>query len=174
MSVGGASAAAQEEVAALYARSCPRLIGLLTAIGGSRGDAEEVAQEAYVRLLSRWERVRGYDDPESWVRTVAIRILISRQRRARVALRGLVRLGGGAQQQQPGLSPDSVAIRTALLGLPLAQRTVVVLHHVLDLPVEDIAAELEIPVGTVKSRLSRARATLSELLTESEETVKNV
>lgn len=77
-------------------------------------------------------------------------------------MRGLVRLGGGAQQQQPGPNPDSVAIRSALLPLPLAQRTVVALHHVLDLPVEDIAVELEIPVGTVKSRLSRGRAALSD------------
>lgn len=172
--MGAAGASLDEEVGALYTRTCPRLIGLLTAISGSRSDAEEVAQEAYVRLLPRWKQVRSYDDPESWVRTVAINILISRQRRAKVAVRGLTRLGARPQEHLPDLSADGVAVQAALRVLPVAQRTVVVLHHVLDLSVDDIAAELRIPAGTVKSRLSRARAALAQLLQDSEETIDHV
>lgn len=153
-----------EEVAALYARSYPRLVGLLTSIGGSRGDAEEVAQDAYVKLLQRWDTVGAYDDPEAWVRAVALRLLISRHRRSTVAARGLIRLGARPQPDQSALSPDAVAVSTALRTLPVNQRAVIVLHHVLDLPVEQVAAELHIPVGTVKSRLARARTALAHLL----------
>jgi RNA polymerase sigma-70 factor (ECF subfamily) len=53
-------------------------------------------------------------------------------------------------------------------ALPARQRHVVVLHHLVGLPVEQIAAELDVPVGTVKSRLSRGRAALAPLLTVEE------
>ncbi len=156
----------------MYARSCPRLIGLLTSIGGSRSEAEEVAHDAYVKLLPQWSKVRGYDDPESWVRVVAVRLLISRRRRAKVATFGLRRFAGRAQQhqpEQPELTAAAVAVSAALRCLPVAQRAVVILHHVMDLPVEQVANELRVPVGTVKSRLSRARAALAPLLCETEE-----
>lgn len=162
-----------DEVAALYARSCPRLIGLLTSIGGSRSEAEEVAQDAYVKLLPRWSKVRAYDDPESWVRVVAIRMLISRRRRAKVAAFGLRRLGGRAGQGQPDqseLTAAVFAVSAALRALPISQRVVVIMHHVMDLPVDQVARELNIPVGTVKSRLARARAALAPLLIDYEET----
>lgn len=163
------TADADAEVAALYARSSARLIGLLTSIGGSRSDAEEVAHDAYVKLLPRWHEVRSYDDPEAWVRTVAVRLLISRGRRASVAARGLARHAGRAPRPPTALSEDGAAVAAALGTLPPAQRAVIVLHHVLDLSVDDIAAELAIPAGTVKSRLSRARAALGPLLSDHEE-----
>lgn len=169
--VSGVSGGAGEELAALYARSCPRLIGVLTSIGGSRSDAEELAQDAYVKLLARWNTIRSYDDPEAWVRAVAVRMLVSRRRRAAVATLGVRRLAGRVQQHQPDLSPDAVMVAAALRTLPVTQRAVVVLHHVLDLPVEQVAAELHVPVGTVKSRLSRARAALVPLLRETEEPI---
>ena len=57
----------------------------------------------------------------------------------------------------------------ALCALPMAQRKAVVLHHLLDLPVDQVAVELGVPVGTVKSRLARARGALATLLaTEAE------
>jgi DNA-directed RNA polymerase specialized sigma24 family protein len=49
----------------------------------------------------------------------------------------------------------------ALRALPMAQRKAVVLHHLLDLPVDQVAVELGVPVGTVKSRLARARGALA-------------
>jgi len=113
--------ATREAVAALYARSCPRLIGVLSSIGGSRSDAEEVAQEAYVKLLLKWSKVRTYDDPEAWVRAVAVRMLISRHRRAKVETLGLRRLAARTKQHQPELSADGVAISAALRTLPISQ-----------------------------------------------------
>jgi len=63
-------------------------------------------------------------------------------------------------------SGDGVDIARALALLPVGQRQVVVLHHLLDQPVDEIASTLGVPVGTVKSRLSRARVALAPLLRE--------
>ncbi len=152
------------ELPDLYAGTSARLVGLLTAMGGSAEDAEEVCQEAWARLVVRWDKVRGYDDPEAWVRGVAVRLLISRRRRRAVAARFLPVLASRDVVSVP--SGDALDLSAALASLPLDQRAVVVLHHALDLPVEEVARVLEIPVGTVKSRLSRGRAALAAVLTE--------
>lgn len=149
---------------AFYAGSYPRLVGILALAAGNRPDAEEVVQEAFVRLLPRWSKVSGYDDPEAWVRSVAFRLLSNRFRRSRNGAAALARVDPAAVAPPPdGLAVD---LRRALLELPLAQRQVVVLHYLLDRPVEAVATELGIATGTVKSRLSRARVTLGPLLRE--------
>jgi RNA polymerase sigma-70 factor, ECF subfamily len=63
---------------------------------------------------------------------------------------------------------DGLAVTQALRALPRDQRAAVVLHHLLDLPVDRVAAELDVPVGTVKSRLARARRTLAASLAPDE------
>lgn len=153
-----------EGVAELYAAVCPGLIGYLTVLGGNRADAEEVAQEAFVRLLESWPKVAEYDDPGAWLRQVATRMLISRARRHKVARLALSRLGGARTIDAP--TGDRLDLAAALATLPIGSRAVVLLHHVHDLPVEEIAHQLRIPVGTVKSRLSRARAALAPLVSE--------
>jgi RNA polymerase sigma-70 factor (ECF subfamily) len=65
--------------------------------------------------------------------------------------------------------PDHVAIVTALAQVDRDQREAVVLHYLADMGIAEIAAELGIPEGTVKSRLSRARARLADLLDERED-----
>ena len=154
----------RDRVAELYAAACPGLIGYLTVLGGNRADAEEIAQEAFVRLLERWPRVSEYDDPRGWLRLVATRMLISRARRRKVARLALPRLGGATTTEAP--SGERLDLADALATLPVGSRAVVLLHHVHDLPVEEIATQLRIPVGTVKSRLSRARAALAPLVSE--------
>jgi RNA polymerase sigma-70 factor (ECF subfamily) len=157
----------EHEVAGVYAASSRRLIGLLTVMGGSAADAEEITQDAFVKLLEKWPRVREYDDVEGWLRTVAVRMLISRYRRRRVASGGLLKLSAGARTT---VSPDSadsrVDLAAALATLPVTYRAAVLLHHVHDLPVDEVATILRVPVGTVKSRLSRARAALAPLVAE--------
>jgi RNA polymerase sigma-70 factor (ECF subfamily) len=157
---------AEDQVAEVYARACGPLIGLLTVMGGSATEAEETAQDAFVQLLTHWSTVREYEDVDAWLRLVATRLLISRHRRARVARLGLGRLAGRSAQVAPGPSPEGLDLRQALSTLPVASRAVLVLHHVHDLPVTEIASLLRVPVGTVKSRLARARAAAAPLLTE--------
>jgi RNA polymerase sigma-70 factor (ECF subfamily) len=158
-----------DEVAALYVRACPSLVGLLTAVGGSRADAEEVAQDAFVRLLEHWRKVRDYADPEAWLRTVAVRMLVSRHRRRQVAVRGLAVLGRRVAAAPPEAAFGcDVELEQALATLPVDQRAVLVLHHLHDLSVAQVAELLHVPTGTVKSRLSRARAAIAPLLADEE------
>lgn len=140
------------------------LVGQLRLVTGSTADAEEIVQDAFVRLVPQWAKVSAYDDPEAWVRRVAMRLAVSRWRRSQVAARGLLRLAERDDVDPPdGGSLDMVR---ALAGLPVGQRQVLVLHHVVGLPVDQIATELGVAPGTVKSRLSRGRAALADVLTQ--------
>lgn len=156
------------EVAALYRRTWPGLIGLLVSIGGSRADAEEIAQDAYVKLLDHWSRISHYEDPDAWVRAVAVRALVSRLRRQQVATRALAKLTGRTLEV-PGPDDDALDVAAALARITPAHRAVAVLYYVMDLPIEQIADELQLAPGTVKSRLARARQALAPLLAVEEE-----
>jgi RNA polymerase sigma-70 factor (ECF subfamily) len=108
--------------------------------------------------------VARYDDPEAWLRKVALGLLSNERRRIRNAVRMLRRIGRPATEDGP--SGERVDVRRALETLPQAQRAVLVLHHYVGLGVDEVARELGIPAGTVKSRLSRGRAALAPLLIE--------
>ena len=148
----------------LYAGSYTHLVGLVALVAGSREEAEEVVQEAFVRLLPRWGTVARYDDPEAWVRGVALRLLSNRFRKVRNGRVALRRHGGQPDVAEPTV--DVVDVVRALSVLPVTLRQVVVLHYLLGHEVAAVAAELQVPVGTVKSRLSRAREVLAPLLAE--------
>lgn len=154
----------------LYAACYDRLVRVLTLVSGDRVEAEDVVQEAFVRLVPRWSKISTYDDPEAWVRAVAFRLMSNRFRRARNAVIAARRSDdvhrASADDQVAETSSDGVDIARALALLPVGQRQVVVLHHLLDLSVDDIASTLGVPAGTVKLRLSRARTALAPLLHE--------
>ncbi len=147
----------------LYAVSYARLVGVVGAVSQDRQEAEEAVQDAFVRLMSQWTKVSRYDDPEAWVRKVALGFVSNRRRKMRNGLRAALR--HGTVSDSPALSGDAVDLRRALAALPVPQRQVIVLQD-LGLGVEDIARQLDIPVGTVKSRLTRARTALAPLLRE--------
>jgi RNA polymerase sigma-70 factor (ECF subfamily) len=154
------------DVRALYEGTYARLVSVVAVAAGDRGDAEEVVQEAFVRLLRHWPTVSRYDDPEAWVRQVAFRLLSNRTRKSRNGVRAVLRLG--RPHEVDGPSADGVDIAQALRALPMTQRQVLVLHHLVGLDVSDVATALGVPVGTVKSRLSRGRSALAPLLTEAQ------
>ena len=158
---------------AFYGATVRRVILYLYAVGTDRADAQDIAQEAFARAWQHWPKVSGYDDPEGWVRTVAWRLTANRWRGVRRWLSAQGRLGPPAEAIA-GPSPDRVAVIDALQRLPKPQRQVIALHYLLDMPVADIAASLGVPAGTVKARLSRARATLAGLLGEHDQEVDDV
>ena len=147
----------------LYAASYARLVGTIGAVCGDRNEAEEAVQDAFVRLMANWPKVSRYDDPEAWVRKVALRQVSNRRRKALNGLKAALRHGPPADVPEP--TAAAVDAERALASLPEQQRAVVVLHR-LGLDVDAIADALGVPVGTVKSRLARARAALSPLLRE--------
>jgi RNA polymerase sigma-70 factor (ECF subfamily) len=140
------------------------LVVQLYAVTGDLSEAQEAVQEAFIRAMAVPGRFAGLDDPESWLRRVAINIARSRHRRRRTLDALLRRTGPPPVVADP--SPDHVVLMTALRRLPRGQRDALALHYLVDLPIEEVAAALGTTVGTIKSRLSRGRRALAILLTE--------
>jgi RNA polymerase sigma-70 factor, ECF subfamily len=153
-----AAAYAAGELEELYARSQRRLVIQVAALLGDVAEAEDVVQESFGRCAAHWERISCYDDPEAWVRAVAFNLARSRWRRVTRATRLLRRM---RRDDHPGPDAGSVSLMIAISRLPSDEREVLVLHHLLDLPVAEVASDLALPVGTVKSRLARARSRLA-------------
>ena len=156
-----------DSFAAFYTASYQRLLGQLFAVTGDLAEAENLLQEAYARAFARWTQVRAYDRPEAWVRRVALNLAAMAARRLRRRAVALLRLG--QPPAVPELSPELLDLHQALRALPLGQRQVIVLHHLVGLPVEEVAQTLRVPTGTVKSQLSRGRRALAARLGEAEE-----
>ncbi len=145
-----------------YAQSYNRVVAQLYLTCGNLGEAQDCAQEAFIRAWQHRRTLNTDDHPEAWVRTVAHRISVSRWRKHRRSTPTEFVPDSGVSD--PDVA-SQIAVRKALAELPVETRRVIVLHHFNDLPVADIAAELELPEGTVKARLSRGRAKLAAALT---------
>jgi RNA polymerase sigma-70 factor, ECF subfamily len=161
-----------------YEASYRRVVGVVAAITGDRHQAEDIAQEAFSRALTRWHRVARYELPEAWVRKVALRLTIDAARRARRVriMSTLLAVGQRGASSDPYDLHDpleATALSVALMRLPLPQRQVLVLYYLADLPVDDIARDCGISVGTVRTRLTAARHRLHRELAESDEEVPN-
>jgi RNA polymerase sigma-70 factor (sigma-E family) len=121
-------------------------------------ESQDIAQEAFSRAWQRWKVISHYEQPVSWVRRVATHLAHSRWRRLKVASAYLMRQ---RTEDLPELSPDHVDLVAALRTLPTTQRKAIVLHYLADLPVAQIAEELGVSDGTVKSWLHRGRNALA-------------
>jgi RNA polymerase sigma-70 factor (ECF subfamily) len=148
-----------------YTSSRSRVTAQVYAMIGDRDEAQECVQEAYARAWSHRRKLDRAEHPEAWVRTVAYRLAVSRWRRTMRGRRAPDRAMSSAGSASPP-SENHVAVVEALKRLPEAQRRVLVLHHIADLPVHEVAREVGAPEGTVKARLSRGRAALALLLAE--------
>jgi RNA polymerase sigma-70 factor (sigma-E family) len=141
-----------------------RLVTYLYAMTGDRAEAQDAAQEAYVRAWQRWSAVSAYDNPEAWLRTVAYRLCANHWRKAKNRIKAHVRHGVPADMPPP--HPDTVALIAALKQLSAGERQAITLHHLMDLPVAEVAAQTGVPVNTVKTRLARGRRALAGMLDE--------
>jgi RNA polymerase sigma-70 factor (ECF subfamily) len=110
-----------------YRTSLHRVGTFLYAMCGDLAEAQDAAQEAYVRAWQRWATVATYDDPEAWVRTVGHRLLINRWRKASNRLKAHRRHGPDPSAPAPG--EDVVALVAALRHLSPEQRLAVTLHQ---------------------------------------------
>jgi len=158
---------AREAVRQAYQAHYRRLVAALYALTADHAEAQDLVQEAYARALARPKQFLDVADPEAWLRTVAMNLARTRWRRRRL-FDTLVRTGRVARpvESVPGVDADRVALIAALQQLSQVTRETIVLHHLADMSVHEVAETLGVPVGTVKARLSRGRALLAALLTD--------
>lgn len=125
---------------------------------GDRDQAEELAQEALVRVYWRWPIVRRLDRPLDYTRKVLVNRYRSLLRRALVEARHAGR--GRPAAAEPGDHDGSLVLWAAVRRLPPRQRAMIVLRYQEDLPEAEVARLLGCSVGTVKSTTTRALARL--------------
>ena len=155
-----------------YTGSRRRLTAQLYAMIGDAEEAADCVQEAFVRAWARRGQLDRVQHPEAWVRTTAYRLAISRWRRLQKRRRFDDRAVAPPTEAPPA-SAEHVELVDALRTVSEPLRVALVLHHIVDLPVAEVAAELGVPVGTVKARLSRGRAALAAALAESADHVED-
>ena len=149
----------------LYHQYKRRVYGMAHRIVGS-SDAEEVAQEVFVRIFRALERFRGDSALSTWIYRLTVNASLShlakRGRRHEVGDDTLGELPAPpATERDPGLASR---IEAALAQLPAGYRAILVLHDVEGLSHEECAVILECRVGTCKSQLHKARGRMRELL----------
>jgi RNA polymerase sigma-70 factor, ECF subfamily len=148
-------------VRAVFRASYRQLVGQLYGVCGDLTEAEEVVAEAFARAVQHQRTFVRLDNPEAWLRTVAVNVCRTRFRRRLLPI-GPQR----AEARHPDLDDDRLALMAAMRRLPSAQREAIALHYLADLPISEVATATGVAVGTVKARLSRGRAALAVLLAE--------
>lgn len=143
-----------------------QVVSTVALVCGSVPTAEDSVQEALARAWERLDRGDAIDRLPAWVTTVALNLARSQMRRWRSERRARDRLGAGItpSPDAPAASGVAHAVREALAALPRRQREVTVLRYYLGLDVREIAEELDLAEGTVKSMLFRARQSLAVAL----------
>jgi RNA polymerase sigma-70 factor (ECF subfamily) len=159
----GGEAAVSERIALggvdfdeFYRREHVPLYRYLLLVTGSRVEAEDVAHEAFVRVLERWPRVAAMDAPRPYLYRTAINLRRNAVRRAaRRARRTLLeRL---AEDDFTPAVEDRAEVVRVLRGLPPAQREALVLVDLAGMTSEEAADVLGIEAGAVRARVHRAR-----------------
>lgn len=136
----------------------------VTYVVGNRQVAEEITQDAFIKLLQRWSRICRYDRPDLWVRRVALRDAY-RERRRGWKRRTVEAHAGKPETVQPSDNRHD-EVFAALASLGPKQRAVVVLYYYEDRPMEQIADILECSISTCWSQLHNARQRLKVILRE--------
>jgi RNA polymerase sigma factor (sigma-70 family) len=137
-----------------------RLFGALCLVTGDRHEAEEIMQDAFLRLWERWDRVRELDDPTAYLFRTAMNVFRNRYRRAALGVRRTLSLTPGEDAFETVEDRD-VVVR-ALRDLSPDQRAAVVLTGYVGLTSEEAGKLLGIRAGTVRTLATRARAAIRE------------
>jgi RNA polymerase sigma-70 factor (ECF subfamily) len=145
-----------------YQAEFGRLARVMIRLGVDREDAADLAGEAFSRALQRWSSVSEMESPTGWVYRVAFNVLHRLERRRALERRVL------AKRSVPVPRHD-VPVWDAVAQLPLRQRTAVVLHYLLDLPIRQVASVMSVKEGTVAATLAAARRALQPVLDDRED-----
>lgn len=158
--------AARVEFEWVFRSAYPSVLRTVFVVLHDQGRAEEVTQDAFVRLYERWGGVARIEHPEAWVRKVAVRLAIKQAQRNRAQPAVVLADETGAVDQRP-----DVDLARAVASLPAQQRAAVALFYLEDRPVDEVAQLLGVSTSTAKQHLHRARSRLAELLAETKEEV---
>lgn len=161
---GRGETTADTAIGELYHACYRRLVTQVYAFTVDLTEAQDVVQEAFARALARPRGLGDVDNPEAWLRTVAINVVRRRWRRRQLLDTILRRDRPVLRLVEAAPGPERADLREALAELPVGYREVLVLHYFADLPVDEVAEVLGVAVGTVKSRLYRGRAALAARL----------
>lgn len=148
---------------AFFADAWGRLQSQAYVLTGSRETAQDLTQEAFLRAWKRWDKVAAYDSPEAWTRKVLHNLCIESWRKKRRKEQSVV-VDTPASVQVPD---DHYELAQAMRSLPGMQTRALLLHDGLGLSMREVATELGVPEGTVKSWLSRGRNVVANRLDRS-------
>jgi RNA polymerase sigma-70 factor (ECF subfamily) len=146
-----------------YTAVRPGMVAALSGWCGDAGLAADAIDEAFVRAVERWQKVSVLTSPEGWVWRTATNVARRRMRRQRME-QNLLRRRTDHRMQDVDVGPRDVDLVRALLQLTERQRAMVVLHHIADRPVAEIATMFGVTPGTVTATLHQARTNLARHL----------
>lgn len=149
--------------------------GLLRFLRGmmrNEHDAEELTQEAFLAAYRNLEQFEGRSSFATWLRRIAYNLAVDRQRKQRVSRTYLAQTRPAEHSTDSNDNPARLAIEhetrecvwAGLQRLSIEQRNILLMREMQGLDYAEIAEVLNVPVGTVRSRLHRARCELKEIL----------
>jgi RNA polymerase sigma-70 factor (ECF subfamily) len=147
-----------------FAETHARLFAALCLVTGSREEAEEIMQDAFLAMWERWDRVRAMDEPTGYLFRTAMNLFRKRVRRAAVAARRT--LGIAPAPDAFDRVDDQDALVRAMRDLTPQQRAAVVLTAILGYSSEEAGRLLGIADSTVRVLATRARATMRPKIRE--------
>jgi RNA polymerase sigma-70 factor (ECF subfamily) len=151
----------------------PDVVRYVRHLSADRQLADDLAQDTFLRALGSLHRFEGRSSARTWLLSIARRTVVDSLRYAASRPRSVDvdDWTVWAERAQPGGLPgfdDGVALLDLLDALPAERREAFVLTQLVGLPYEEAAEAMGCPVGTIRSRVARARATLAALLDEAE------
>ena len=143
------------------------------------GAAEEVLQDCFYKTYLNIMNITGEGSLAPWLHRVAVNLSCNAIKKRRLRLENIEDVAEGYVTTDPRQSPEAIferaemqaRMREAINSLPLKHRLVVTLHYLQDFSLPEIAFILQLPVGTIKSRLHHARKSLRDRLGTQEEVV---
>jgi RNA polymerase sigma-70 factor, ECF subfamily len=158
----------REDFDRLYRGAYPRVYRTLAAILGDPAEAEDCAQDAFVKAFQAWKRWRPDAPAEAWIHRIAVNKAISYRRRARLRTVGelLRRLGRPAGSTDPAHTATRPDLLAALRSIPPKLAAAIVLRHYHGYNNREIAAALGVSERTIGTRLNQAAERLRALLQE--------
>lgn len=149
----------RQDFGEFFSREYSRLARACLLLTGNAAEAEDLAQEAFVRVLGRWDEVASMESPDGYLFRTALNL--NRKRLRGLAVRAR-RLRHSVPRDELDVAEDRLDVLRAVAALPRGQREALVLVEWLDLDIREVAQILGIATASVRGRLHRARSTLRE------------